>query len=107
MREVEFRLDGDVLTHAGARRTLADADWARFADWVKKYHELAWQPRNEAGLLDLGRQIHDWLDGPERWLETLRETLDAPVIPSFAVSARPGEHARRFLEVPWELVADG
>src|SRR5215469_11028018 len=106
MREVEFRLDGDALIHHGARRALSQADWGRFADWIKQYHDVCWLPHIKAELLALGRQIHDWLDGPERWLEKLREIPDAPVIAEFAVGARPDEKARRFLEVPWELAAD-
>jgi tetratricopeptide (TPR) repeat protein len=107
VREVEFRLDGDALLHAGERRALTEADWARFAVWIRQYHDISWLPHIQDRLLDLGRQIHDWLDGPERWVEKLREIPDAPVIAEFAVRARPDEKARRFLEVPWELAADG
>ncbi len=104
MREVEFRLDGGALLHGGARRALTEADWARFAAWIEQYHDLCWLPHVQEKLRDLGRQIHDWLDGPDRWLEKLR---DAPVVAEFAVRARPDDEARRFLEVPWELAADG
>jgi CHAT domain/AAA ATPase domain len=111
MREIEFRPDGDSLVRRSQgekdeRRTLAEADWARFDEWIKQYHDLSWLPGNQENLLDLGHQIHDWLDGKERWLERLREFPDAPVIAEFAVRARPDEKARRFLEVPWELAAD-
>ncbi|MFI5021401.1 MAG: tetratricopeptide repeat protein [Alphaproteobacteria bacterium] len=110
MRDVEFRLDGNFFDFGdGAtreRRVLSDADWARFADWTGRYHEQGWMPRDEAALLELGRQIHDWLDGVERWLERLRQVPGSPVIAAFAVRARPDEQARRFLEVPWELAAD-
>src|SRR5271166_3139742 len=106
MREIEFRLDGDTLIYQGAR-AVSEADWAQFDDWVKRYHDVSWLPRNQDKLLDLGRQIHDWLDGQERWLERLRDVPAAPVIAEFAVRPRPNEQDRRFLEVPWELAADG
>jgi hypothetical protein len=107
MREVEFHLDGDALIHQGAPRALTQADWARFDDWAKQYHDVSWLPHNQEKLLGLGRQIHDWLDGHDRWLKELRDVPDAPVIAEFAVRAQPDEKARRFLEVPWELAADG
>jgi tetratricopeptide (TPR) repeat protein len=107
MREIEFRLDGDTLIHQGAPRALTKADWARFDDWVKQYHDVSWLPHNQEKLLGLGHQIHEWLDGQERWLENLRDAPDAPVIAEFAVRAQPDEQARRFLEAPWELAADG
>jgi CHAT domain-containing protein len=106
VRAVEFRLDGDTLCYQAQRRALTEADWSRFAEWIRQYHDVCWLPHIQAKLHDLGRQIHDWLDGPERWLGKLRETPDAPIIAEFAVRARPDEKARRFLEVPWELAAD-
>jgi hypothetical protein len=94
VREVEFRLEGDTLLHAGERRALTEADWARFADWIRQYHDVCWLPHIQAKLLDLGRQIHDWLNGPERWLGKLGEIPDAPVIAEFAPFAR-GRTIRR------------
>jgi hypothetical protein len=87
VREVEFRLDGGALLHGGARRTLTETDWARFAAWIEQYHDLCWLPNVREPLLGLGRQIHDWLDGPEHWVEKLRDVPDAPVIAEFAARA--------------------
>ena len=105
MQQVEFRLLGDRLTHAGTQRHLAEPDWARFAGWIKTYHDLAWQTGNDDALRRLGRDIHGWLDGDERWLTALRDASDSPVVADFAVPATMSDHDRLFLEVPWELAA--
>ena len=107
MQEVEFRLTGDRLTHNGATRHLSAPDWDRFAAWTRTYHDLCWHPGNDDRLLALGRQIHDWLNGDERWLAALRDQQDTPVIADFAVAGSATEHDRAFLEVPWELAAIG
>ncbi|HME27708.1 MAG TPA: CHAT domain-containing protein [Acetobacteraceae bacterium] len=107
MQEVEFRLLGDCLTHNGASRHLAEPDWDRFAAWTDTYHDLAWRPDADDALLALGRDIHAWLDGNERWLAALRELADGPVIADFAVPGTPSAQDRQFLEVPWELAATG
>ena len=105
MQEVEFRLLVDRLTHNGVSRHLSGQDWDRFADWTKRYHDLAWRQDNDDALLTLGRDIHTWLDGNEHWLAALRDLADGPVVTDFAVQGTPTEQDRRFLEVPWELAA--
>jgi tetratricopeptide (TPR) repeat protein len=99
---LEFRLSGDRLVRGTSARVLTAADHADFARWGEGYHAIARRGDNKAGLLRLGQDIKDWLDGPERWLSGLPK----PAIACFAVDERPDEAARRFLDVPWELAAD-
>jgi hypothetical protein len=100
MREVVFRLDGDILTFDGARpRRLGDADAALFKGWIERYHKA------DANLLALGEEIGAWLDGPDHWIATLRDAPAAPVVAAFQVKAQPSDDDRRFLDVPWEIAA--
>ena len=57
-------------------------------------------------MLELGRHLHDWLNGPEHFLRRLIEIVPAPVSLEFAV-ARQDDTAlgRAFLDAPWELLA--
>jgi len=88
MGMVEFRPDGDRLSFDGEDvRTLSAADRARFARWVTAYHAVASDDDGDAALLALGREIHDGLDGPERWVERLRARIAAPLTPVLATGA--------------------
>jgi hypothetical protein len=107
VEQVEFRLLTNRLTHKTQARYLTEADWNRFSAWTTTYHDLAHRPGSDDALLALGRDIHTWLDGDERWLAGLRGLQSAPVIADFAVPDTPTVHDRQFLEVPWELAAEG
>ncbi len=102
LREGTLHADGGPL--AGGQRPLSDADWQAFEGWVTAYRTAATQPE---ALLALGADIHTWLDGAQRWVTRLRQEGGAPVIAEFAVENQADDHARSFLAVPWELLADG
>lgn len=71
MPDIEFRLQGGLvrnLASTGDPRALLDEDWSLFSDWVRLYHELAWRPRTETELLDLGGGfIGGWTEKSAGW----------------------------------------
>ena len=108
---VRFRLENKrlvlVAREAGIdeSRVLQDEDAGRFADWAATYRALVDHDNKQAELLDLGRQIYAWLDGGERWLETLLAAGQPPLIVEFQAPQPQDDLANAFLGVPWELLA--
>ena len=90
----------------GPRRIL-DADAiATLQGFGARYTALThW--REPAALLTLGRDLHDWLDGPEGLLRRLADEAAPPLL--FTVHSprrRPEPADWAVLHAPWELLAD-
>lgn len=109
--QVIFQLSSgwiEVHTHALpalTRRPVGAADTARFQAWATQYRALLEHAYPEAPLLTLGRQMYDWLDGGERWLEQLLQAAEPPLLVEFQTPANPDALAQAFVQAPWELLA--
>lgn len=118
----QLRLDGMTLRLDGAgaakHRQLGEADTTAFESWATRYRDalevrsLDWRERRRTQLLALGLEIGRWLDS-ENWLSVdLARAATTPWIVEFMVDhLRADDSAEalaqsRFLEAPWELVAD-
>jgi tetratricopeptide (TPR) repeat protein len=92
-------------------RDITAEDREQFTRWTKSYGRvLSDSSSRDPGdvLLNVGREIYQWLNGAEGWMERLfRSSAQPPFILEFTVSPEAGEEERCFLEVPWELAADG
>src|SRR5262245_36384086 len=73
----------------------------------RRYGELLNSSNAAAGILKLGRDLHDWLDGDGRHLNALLQQAPRPL--RFEVccpSLLPGPAEWALLRAPWELLAD-
>ncbi len=113
---VRFLHDGDglLLEEADGRRSaprpLVAGDRQRIGDWLNRYAEIledgAGKDGGESALLALGREIADWLDGPERWLSSLlRPGAARPLEIEFVAEDPEQDGASGFLSLPWEILA--
>lgn len=74
--------------------------------WIEAHtRALLEHAHPEAPLLALGRQMYDWLDGGERWLEQLLQAAEPPLLVEFQTPANPDALAQAFVQAPWELLA--
>jgi tetratricopeptide (TPR) repeat protein len=88
------------------QRSLTQEDRDLFAGWIGAYQRLQATDNNPARLLELGRAMRQWLD-QRNWLSNLQENASSPpFVLEFRVDRNPDKEALRFLEVPWELLAD-
>ncbi|MCI0530343.1 MAG: hypothetical protein L0Y74_00085, partial [candidate division Zixibacteria bacterium] len=89
-------------------REIQGEDDARFRGWIESYQQAVKKDRPAELLLKLGKEIYAWLNTAfEGSLERLcSEVLDPPLFIEFGVPPQPGETEQRFLEVPWEILAD-
>jgi tetratricopeptide (TPR) repeat protein len=107
-----FRIEPDRLClrckQAGLdeSRPLTAADESRFRGWLRDYHDSLRGYEDEPARLRLGRELYAWLDGDAGWLARSRATALAPWIVDFRGPRDPDGLARRFLQLPWELLAD-
>gem|GEM_PF-4707939 len=84
---------------------MSETDRVQFGRWIASYHALAVQTSSDEGRLELGREIHDWLDGSERWptdtfsrpycTSTSRNRISATGSGARAVFRRVSSSARR------------
>jgi hypothetical protein len=89
------------------RRDMKASDQKQFDGWIESYRQALTQHDDGRALFTIGQDMYQWLNGPESWLKRLLDAVsDPPVILEFTVSARPDENELRFLEVPWELLAE-
>ncbi|GEO83021.1 CHAT domain-containing protein [Pararhodospirillum oryzae] len=108
----EVRFSTNALTWVvegairGRPRPLAPDDAARWREWSTTYKALNRERDPAQGLLDLGRRIFMWLDGPDRVVSALL-TEAFGTLTLMVQAPRPlADEARDFLHVPWELLAD-
>ena len=86
-------------------RRLSDSDFTRFTRWSSSYLAALAHESNPHTLQQIGREIHEWLEGPERCLEGVLNPVEPPLLFEFC-SCKEGHGARNFLDAPWELLAD-
>ncbi|HWR82754.1 MAG TPA: tetratricopeptide repeat protein [Candidatus Deferrimicrobium sp.] len=87
-------------------RPLTDKDLALLTAWANNYQALARQEHPADGLLKLGQELFDWLNGSTQFLTRLVDTAQPPLLVEFAVSKQDDSpQARAFLDAPWELLA--
>ena len=89
------------------RRPLEGDDHGRFEQWGTAYRHACGQRDAAEKLLELGREMFDWLDGGGRWIERARAAARPPWLVEFSVALHPSVVEGAFLEAPWELLADG
>jgi hypothetical protein len=104
-----FELSGEWLSfkdvRVGGERKLGDDEAAKFREWSRRYRDLRADENTEA-IQELGREMFSWLDGRQRWLETLLENPAAEFHLEFRHAAALNDMGRAFLNAPWELLAD-
>ncbi len=102
-QELIYHADGEAPRH----RPLTADDADRFRDWAKRYDTMV-AANHTDGLLGFGEELHRWLDGDGGWLGPLageRGTGERRL--ELATGATPDETGQAFLDVPWELLANG
>jgi hypothetical protein len=97
--ELGFRPDDAI----GETRAVGADDLTKFETWASAY-ESAVKSGSTGAPIDLGRQLYAWLHGPGGWLKAFYEGTGAREL-CFEVGSNPSEAERRFLDVPWELLA--
>jgi tetratricopeptide (TPR) repeat protein len=102
-----FELSGDWLSLNGPKdqRKLNSDDFAKLNDWAARYRYLRMESNPQA-LEQLGREMHGWLNGAQKWLETALANPTGDLHVEFRCASVPDAHARLFLNAPWELLAD-
>ena len=97
--ELSFRPEGAP----SETRKVDAAGPATFATWSSGY-ETAVKTGSATALLALGRELHNWLHGLGGWLKALNDGA-GPRELFLEVGSDPSKAERRFLDVPWELLA--
>ncbi|NIM17759.1 MAG: CHAT domain-containing protein, partial [Candidatus Aminicenantes bacterium] len=88
-------------------RDIKKNDQKQFDRWIEQYRQALKQHDHAAALFSIGQDMYKWLNGSGSWLKRLFDSVsDPPFIVEFTVSARPRDDELRFLEVPWELLAE-
>ena len=85
------------------RISLSDQILGRMDSWVSRYR-LAVEHDDAGSLVDVGREMFDWLDGDgwaTRWLRSTGARWLEIAVDNDATDA-----ARLLLDLPWELLAD-
>ena len=107
---VTYRADELTLSSDGVspkRRAFNDDDRDKLEALAGSYAQMV-RTNALTGLEDLGRDIHDWLDGAQRdWLQPIKEGSGPRPIEFVIDSANLDDPSgRAFLEVPWEVMAN-
>ncbi|MCK5437243.1 MAG: CHAT domain-containing protein, partial [Desulfobulbaceae bacterium] len=92
---------GDVGSRSPSKN-----DFTRFREWIGSYTRALKQLDNKEILLTIGREIYNWLNGDQNFLETILQNAENPFIIEFQIPKRSSEIQKAFIEVPWELLAD-
>jgi tetratricopeptide (TPR) repeat protein len=88
-------------------RELNPNDHNQFDSWIASYANAIQSNEPETALLSIGREIYDWLNASYPFFDRMMDEMDQPpYIIEFIIPRRPDNNALRFLEVPWELIAD-
>jgi hypothetical protein len=89
------------------RRHLDPAAVSALEAFSQRYGQLLNASHPAAGLLALGRDLYDWLDGGGRQLNALLQQADRPLrFEVCAANRYPSEAEWALLRAPWELLAD-
>lgn len=105
LKKTRLTIQCDDPALDGAGRDLTKDDAERFDRWIETYRRAVEAGAGGAVLAELGEEIHVWLDGDGRWMEKLVAGASPPMVVEFQTSRTPNGIERRFLDVPWELVA--
>ena len=95
------------LAQLSEDRPLAAKDYDLLASWAARHRELAEDRKSDAGLLQLGQEIFDWLNGAGQFLSRLTGSARPPLRIDFVVAKQESPQARVFLDAPWELMSQG
>jgi len=87
-------------------KNLDENDKELFNSWIRDYREILKKENRVEDLLSLGHDIYLWLDGDSGCMQKMLKHGCTPFLLEFAVKSRPDEDDLRFLEVPWEVLAD-
>ncbi|WP_413205737.1 CHAT domain-containing protein [Rhodospirillum sp. A1_3_36] len=86
------------------RKPLGPEGVARLDAWARAY-EAAVRTRQPDTLSSLGREIADFLNGGDLWLDRCIQRSVGPIALEIRASGRPDGGARALLDVPWEVLA--
>jgi hypothetical protein len=92
--------EGGIST---VRRLTPDA-LARLRGWAERY-DAAVRSRALPPLVEIGRDIAEFLDEGDRWLDQVLVGTIGEIALDIAVPGRPEDRERTLLDVPWELLA--
>ncbi|MGM7643936.1 CHAT domain-containing protein [Nocardia sp. JW2] len=98
----------DVLvgdSRIGPRRVVETDDVELLDELTARYARLVHSRAEDGALLSVGRELFDWLDGPERQLSGLLDRAPAPLVFEVRGPRSPTESAWAMLRAPWELLA--
>lgn len=99
---LRYRCDSSGLDE---RRELTDKDTKLFDEWIEAYRKAVLLKNNRELFLSLGQDMYGWLNHDAGYLERMYKSVP-PWIVELCVSENPGSEELRFLETPWEVLAD-
>jgi len=86
-------------------RALTPADLKNLENWSDRYDALVRTDATTGGFVTLGQELLTWLDGPGHWLSPILQGTGRRML-EFAIEDARDSEGRRFLDAPWELLAD-
>jgi len=86
-------------------REFTDADAASLTEWGHRYRQATSEEANDQDLLRIGEELYDWVNGADKFLERMIDSVAAPLIIEFAAGREESDRVRAFLDAPWELIA--
>jgi tetratricopeptide (TPR) repeat protein len=99
---LKFRCEPNGLR---VNRGVSDNDYDRFKQWSSSYLAALSRGSDPHTLLNIGREMREWLEGGQRCFESVLNAVDAPLLLEFCCGKdEPGGCA--FFDTPWELLAD-
>ncbi|KPA14689.1 hypothetical protein MHK_005102 [Candidatus Magnetomorum sp. HK-1] len=88
-------------------REITSTDHELFDSWLTSYHHATQSADASKSFQTIGKEIYQWLNNSDQLIERLMdEMVNPPFTIEFSIPKRPDANALRFLEVPWELLAD-
>ncbi len=87
-------------------RTIGEGDFERCGGWIDTYRNAIGKKDAAETFLNIGQDMYDWLNGGVGIMDRLAG-VDRMLVADFIVAGgRRGRETLRFLEAPWELLAD-
>ncbi|GGN65415.1 hypothetical protein GCM10010112_26770 [Actinoplanes lobatus] len=90
----------------GARRPLGAPDVKLLLDVAGRYVDAVHAGSDDAVLVELGRELFDWIDGGRGRLSTCLEQVTAPLVFEVRAPQSPSTAGWAVLRAPWEVLAD-
>lgn len=97
--------DGELLLlcpQANLRETrpFAQADQDKLSLQTARHRKAARQHSNEKDLLHIGRELHTFLNGADKFLDRAKDTITPPFLVEFQVTRENTDAERTLLDAP-------